>query len=87
MDKVNLTDKLSLISEHWQPRVVGELNGQHVRLAKLQGEFIWHRHEQEDELFLVLCGSLEMRFRDRSLRIEEGEFLIVPRGTSLSPGP
>lgn len=85
MDKVNLHDKLALIPEPWSPRIVGELNGQHVKLAKLQGEFIWHHHEHEDELFLVLKGTLLMRLRDGDVTINEGEFLIVPRGVEHQP--
>ncbi len=83
--KVVLSDKLSQINEHWHPRIVGELNGQHVKLAKLQGEFIWHHHEAEDELFLVLEGELEMQFRDQSVVLRPGEFLIVPRGVEHRP--
>lgn len=85
MDKVNLKDKLALFSEAWQPKVVGELNGQHVKLVKLQGEFIWHHHEHEDELFMVLKGRLRMDFSDRQMWIEEGEFIIVPRGVEHRP--
>lgn len=85
MNKVNLKEKLSLISEHWQPRIVGELNGQHVKLVKFQGEFVWHHHEHEDELFLVLHGSMLMRLADREVRIDEGEFFIVPRGVEHQP--
>jgi mannose-6-phosphate isomerase-like protein (cupin superfamily) len=85
MDKVNLKEKLALFSDHWNPRIVGELNGQHVKLVKLQGPFIWHRHEAEDELFLVLKGRFRMDFRDRAVWLEEGEFLIVPRGVEHCP--
>ena len=85
MEKVNIRDKLSLFHEHWQPKVVGELNGQHVRLAKFKGDFVWHQHESEDELFLVIEGSFEMQFRDRTVVVNEGEFLIVPRGTEHCP--
>jgi mannose-6-phosphate isomerase-like protein (cupin superfamily) len=84
-EKVVLADKLAQFSEHWSPRIVGELNGQHVKLAKFQGEFIWHSHELEDELFLVVRGSFEMQFRDRSVALREGEFLIVPRGVEHRP--
>ena len=80
MDKINLREKLDLITDHWSPRVVGELNGQHVKLVKLKGEFVWHRHEREDELFLVLEGQLVIKLRDRDITLDEGEFLIVPRG-------
>ncbi len=85
MDKVNLAEKLALFSDHWNPRIVGELNGQHVKLAKFQGEFVWHSHAAEDELFLVLHGSFRMDFRDRSVTLNEGDFLIVPRGVEHRP--
>ena len=80
MRKVNLAEKLSLFSEHWKPRVVGELNGQHVKLVKLKGEFVWHRHEQADELFLVIRGRLQIELRDQAVQLDEGEFFIVPKG-------
>lgn len=85
MDVVNLAGNLASFSDHWHPRIVGELNGQHVRLAKLLGEFVWHHHEEEDELFLVVKGTLRMRLRDRELVVREGEFLIVPRGVEHQP--
>jgi mannose-6-phosphate isomerase-like protein (cupin superfamily) len=85
MEKVNLADKLSLFAEHWSPRIVGELNGQHVKLVKLRGEFEWHHHECEDELFLVLKGSLRMRLQDGDVVLDEGEFLIIPRGVEHMP--
>lgn len=83
--KVNLREKLGLIQDHWSPKVVGELNGQHVKLVKFQGEFVWHKHDYEDELFLVVKGRFRMDFRDRTVWLEEGEFLIVPRGTLHRP--
>jgi mannose-6-phosphate isomerase-like protein (cupin superfamily) len=83
--KVNLKEKLSLFSDHWNPRIVGELNGQQVKLAKLQGEFIWHEHAEEDELFLVLKGRLTIKLRDRDVELEAGEFFIVPRGVEHQP--
>ena len=83
--KVNLADKLSLFQDHWNPRVVGELNGQQVKLVKLKGEFVWHRHDNEDEFFLVLDGRLTIRLRDRDVRLEQGEFFIVPRGVEHQP--
>ncbi len=83
--KVVLAEKLALLNEHWSPRIVGELNGQQVKLAKFQGEFIWHHHELEDELFLVVNGSFEMQFRDGPVQLHEGEFLIVPRGVEHRP--
>lgn len=85
MQKVNLKEKLALFSDYWNPRIVGELNGQHVKLAKLQGEFTWHKHSEEDELFLVLKGRLRLEFRDRHVWLDEGEFLIVPRGVEHRP--
>lgn len=84
-DVVNLAEKLSLFSDHWMPRIVGELNGQHVKLAKLLGDFIWHRHPDEDELFLVLSGELELHLRERVVTLREGEFFIVPRGVEHKP--
>jgi len=85
MGKVNICEKLSLFSDHWNPRVVGKLNGQHVRLAKFQGEFTWHRHKVEDEFFLVIRGSFDMQFRDCVETLNEGEFIIVPRGVEHCP--
>jgi len=85
MDKVSLAHKLSLFHDHWHPRIVGELNGQHVKLVKFQGEFVWHHHEHEDELFLVVEGRFRMEFRDRDVWLERGEFLIVPRGVEHRP--
>jgi mannose-6-phosphate isomerase-like protein (cupin superfamily) len=85
MHKVNLAEQLARFSEHWSPRIVGELNGQHVRLVKLKGEFVWHHHEAEDELFLVLHGRLAMHFRDRVVCVEPGELVIVPRGVEHKP--
>lgn len=85
MDKINLAEKLSLFTEHWSPKIVGELNGQQVKLAKLKGEFVWHHHEQEDELFLVLKGRLTIQLRDREVVLDEGECLIVPSGVEHKP--
>jgi mannose-6-phosphate isomerase-like protein (cupin superfamily) len=85
MEKVNLAEKLALFNEHWSPKVVGELNGQHVKLAKIQGEFVWHHHKNEDELFLVIKGRLRMELRDRNIPLEAGDFLIVPRGVEHRP--
>lgn len=85
MQKVNLLEKLKLVSDYWNPKIVGELNDSFVKVVKLKGEFVWHHHQQEDELFLVVKGSLLMRFRDRDVRIEEGEFLVVPRGVEHLP--
>lgn len=85
MNKVNLAEKLSLFSEHWKPKIVGELNGQQVKLVKFQGPFTWHHHENEDELFLVVRGRFRMEFRDRHIWLEEGELIIVPRGVEHRP--
>ena len=84
-EKVNLREKFDRITDTWHPRIVGELNGQQVKLAKLYGEFIWHHHDQEDEMFLVVEGRLSMEFRDRSVIVEAGEFIIVPRGVEHRP--
>lgn len=85
MDKVNLDQKLALIDEHWRPKVVGALNGQEVKLVKLLGEFVWHHHEHEDELFLVVSGQLRIEFRDRSVTLDPGEFLVVQHGVEHRP--
>src|SRR3954451_18868620 len=85
VQKVNLNEKLVRFSDHWSPRIVGELNGQHVKLVKFQGEFVWHHHEAEDELFLVVRGSFRMEFRDRAVELRAGEVLIVPRGVEHRP--
>jgi mannose-6-phosphate isomerase-like protein (cupin superfamily) len=85
MEKVNLADKLGRFSAHWQPKIVGELNGQHVKLAKFKGPFMWHSHEHEDELFLVVRGRFRMELRDGDVELEAGEFLIVPRGVEHRP--
>ncbi len=85
MEKVNINEKFNQFHDHWNPRIIGELNGQQVKAAKLKGEFIWHHHEQEDEMFLVTKGKLKMEFRDKSVDITEGEFIIVPRGVEHKP--
>ncbi len=85
MRKVNLEEKLSLFTAHWEPKIVGELNHQHVKLVKFQGEFVWHHHECEDEMFLVVKGRFRMDFEDRKEWLEEGEFIIVPRGVEHRP--
>jgi mannose-6-phosphate isomerase-like protein (cupin superfamily) len=85
MEKVNIAQKLSLFSDHWSPKIVGELNGQHVKLAKLNGEFVWHKHENEDELFFVIKGSFKMEYRDKTIVVNENEFLIVPKGVEHRP--
>ncbi len=85
VEKVNLAEKLSRISDHWNPRIVGELNGQHVKLAKFHGPFDWHHHQAEDELFLVVRGRFRMELRDRDIDLSAGELLIVPRGVEHRP--
>jgi len=85
MDKVNIAEKFTQFSEHWSPKIVGEVNNFHVKLAKLKGEFMWHHHEEEDEMFLVIKGRLLMKFRDRDVTIDEGEFIIVPHGVEHLP--
>ena len=85
METVNINQKLSLFSEYWNPKIVGELNGQHVKLAKLKGEFVWHKHDDEDELFFVVKGILKMELRDKTITINENEFLIVPKGVEHKP--
>ena len=84
-DKVRLADKLAQFSEYWSPKIVGELNGQLVKLVKFHGPFVWHHHEQEDELFYVVRGRFRMEFRDRQVWVEQGEFIIVPRGVEHRP--
>lgn len=81
MKKTNITEKFSLFSEHWRPKVVASLNGQEVKLVKFQGEFLWHHHDNEDELFLVWKGELRVEFRDHTVRLTAGEFVVVPRGS------
>lgn len=85
MEKVDLAEKFALFSEHWQPKIVGELNGQYVKLAKLKGEFLWHQHEDEDELFMVIKGKLTIRLRGRDIELDEGQFFIIPRGVEHLP--
>jgi len=85
MQKVNINDKLSLFRDHWNPRIVGELNGQHVKLAKLKGEFVWHKHDEEDEMFWVTNGTLKIELRDQTVELHENEFLIVPKGVEHKP--
>ena len=85
MEKVNVAEKLSLFSDHFNPRIAGELNGQQVKLVKFQGEFVWHHHDNEDELFYVVKGSFDMHLRDKIITINEGEFLIMPKGVEHKP--
>ena len=85
MNTIDLADKLSQFDEYWSPRIVGEVNDSYVKLAKLNGEFVWHSHEQEDELFLVVKGRLTIRFRDRDVHLEEGQMVIVEKGVEHQP--
>lgn len=85
MEKVNIDQKLSMFSDYWHPRIVAELNGQQVKLVKLKGEFSWHKHDLEDELFYVLSGTLKLEFRDRTVSLIENEFIVVPRGIEHRP--
>lgn len=85
MEKVNLEEKFALFAEYWSPKIVGELNGQQVKLAKFKGEFVWHHHEHEDELFLVVEGTLQIAFRDKTITLNKGEFIIVPKGVAHKP--
>lgn len=85
MEKINLSEKLALFNDYYNPRIVGELNGQQVKLVKLKGPFIWHHHDHEDELFYVVKGNFDMEFRDRTITINEGEFIIVPKGVEHRP--
>lgn len=85
MEKINLKEKFAQFSDHWNPRIISELNGQQVKVTKLKGEFFWHHHEHEDELFLITKGKLKIEFRDKTVEIGEGEFIIVPRGVEHRP--
>lgn len=84
-DKINLAQKFSQIHEYWKPYIAGELNGQLVKLDKLKGEFVWHHHENEDEMFLVIKGRFRIEFRNKAVQLEEGEFIVVPRGVEHKP--
>jgi mannose-6-phosphate isomerase-like protein (cupin superfamily) len=85
VEKVNFQEKFASFSEIWAPRIIGELNGQHVKAVKMNGEFLWHHHDNEDEMFLVVKGKLTMEFRDKIVEVKEGEFIIVPRKTEHRP--
>jgi mannose-6-phosphate isomerase-like protein (cupin superfamily) len=85
MEKVNLLEKFSLFSEHFNPKIIAELNGQHVKLVKAKGPFVWHHHDHEDELFLVVKGRLDMELRDKTIHLDEGEMLVVPKGVEHRP--
>ncbi len=85
MDKINIDEKLSRFSDHWSPKIIGELNGQQIKLAKFKGEFVWHKHDEEDEAFYVLKGKFKMLFRDKAVDVFENELLIVPKGVEHKP--
>lgn len=85
MQKVNLREKFDAIGDHWNPRIVGELNGQYVKLVKFQGDFVWHHHDHEDEMFLVVKGRFCMKLRDGDVWLEEGEFIVIPKGVEHCP--
>ncbi len=85
MNKVNLLEKFSLFNGYWEPKIVGELNGQYVKLAKLKGEFVWHQHENEDEFFMVILGQLIIKLRNENIELNEGEFFIIPKGVEHMP--
>jgi mannose-6-phosphate isomerase-like protein (cupin superfamily) len=85
MQKINLREKLAQFSDYWKPKIIADLNGQHVKLVKFRGEFVWHHHDAEDELFLVVAGRFRMEFRDRHEWIEQGECIVVPRGVEHRP--
>lgn len=85
MNKVSLAEKFPLFSEYWSPKIAGELNGQHVKLAKFKGEFVWHKHDEEDEMFFVVNGTLKIEFRDKTIILNKDEFLIVPKGVEHKP--
>ncbi|HVF89817.1 MAG TPA: cupin domain-containing protein [Blastocatellia bacterium] len=85
MEKVSLSEKFGLFADYWSPKIAGEINDSYVKLVKLKGEFVWHRHESEDELFLVVKGSLLLKLRDRDVWLNEGEFFIIPRGVEHLP--
>ena len=85
LEKVNLSDKFRLFEEHWSPKIAGEVNDSYVKLVKFQGDFVWHKHDEEDEMFLVVKGSINIKLRDGDVRLDEGEFVIIPRGVEHMP--
>ncbi|KTD25003.1 Mannose-6-phosphate isomerase [Legionella lansingensis] len=85
MKKINLQDKFAAFNDYWSPKIVGDLNDSHVKLAKFKGEFVWHKHDTEDELFLVIKGHLLIKLRDRDIHLDEGEFVIIPKGIEHMP--
>lgn len=85
LEKVNLSDKFRLFEEHWSPKIAGEVNDSYVKLVKFQGDFVWHKHDEEDEMFLVVKGAITIRLRDGDVRLDEGELVIIPRGVEHMP--
>ena len=85
MQKVNLRDKLALFKDYWSPKIIGDLNDSHIKLAKLKGEFVWHKHDNEDELFLIVKGNLLIKLKDQDINLKEGEFVIIPKGVEHLP--
>ena len=85
IEKVNIKDKLKQFSDHWSPKIIGELNGQHIKLVKFQGEFVWHKHDNEDEMFMVIDGSFQMHLRDKIIELKQGDLIIIPKGTEHKP--
>lgn len=85
MDKININEKLNLFKEHFNPKIIAGLNGQHVKLGKFKGDFVWHSHENEDEMFYVLKGSFFMEFRDKTIELKEGEMIVIPKGVEHKP--
>jgi mannose-6-phosphate isomerase-like protein (cupin superfamily) len=85
MKKINLKEKFKLFKDHWSPKIIGELNNSHIKLAKLKGEFVWHKHDNEDELFLVIKGNLTIKFRDQDVHLSPGELLVIPKGVEHLP--
>ena len=85
IEKVNIAEKLTRIQDFWNPHIVGELNGQHVKLSKLKGEFVWHKHDNEDEMFLIINGNFKMELRDNTIEVKPGEFIIIPKGVEHRP--
>ncbi|HEX8475651.1 MAG TPA: cupin domain-containing protein [Pyrinomonadaceae bacterium] len=85
MDKINISEKFSLFDEYWKPKIAGEINDSYIKLVKFKGDFVWHHHDDEDEMFLVVKGSMTMKLRDRDITVREGEFIIIPRGVEHMP--
>ncbi|MBB71147.1 MAG: mannose-6-phosphate isomerase [Legionellales bacterium] len=85
MDKININDKFNLFSDHWTPKIVADLNDSHIKLAKFKGEFVWHKHDNEDELFMVIKGDLTIKFRDKEVQVSPGEFIVIPKGIEHLP--